>query len=211
MDGLLIDSERVTFEILAETGQKNGYTMTRELYVQLLGITNEKAGELLKVVYGDDFDYKSYFGNLHELMVERYNKEGVPVKPGAFELLEQLENDNKKCIVASSSNADWVHTMMKMTGLGRYFKDSICGDEVKTAKPDPEIFLSACRKLGVQPCEAVVLEDSFNGVLAANRADIKALCIPDMTVPDGTQLDIYRYFNDLYEVKTFFEVNNYEI
>ena len=43
--------------------------MTRELYVQLLGITNEKAGDLLKGIYGEDFDYKSYFGSLHVLMI----------------------------------------------------------------------------------------------------------------------------------------------
>ncbi len=211
MDGLLVDSERVTFETLGELSKENGYIMTKEIYVQLLGITNEKAGVLLKEIYGEGFDYQNYFGRLHDEMVKRYDKEGVPVKAGAFELLEQLKKDGKKCIVASSSNAEWVRTTLTLAGLIDKFNDMICGDEVRNAKPDPEIFISACEKMGVDKNEAVVLEDSYNGVLAANNAGIKVLCVPDMVRPDENKLNIDAFFNDLNEVKNYLEENNYEI
>ncbi|MBQ7595308.1 MAG: HAD family phosphatase [Clostridia bacterium] len=211
MDGLLVDSERVTFETLGELSKENGYIMTKDIYIQLLGITNEKAGVLLKEIYGEGFDYQQYFGRLHDEMVKRYDKEGVPVKKGAFELLDQLKKDGKKCIVASSSNAEWVKTTLTRAGLIDKFDGTICGDEVKNAKPDPEIFLSACQKLGAEKEEAIILEDSYNGVLAANNAGIKVLCVPDMVRPDENKLKIHAFFNDLNEVKTYLEENNYEI
>ena len=58
MDGLLVDSERVTFETLGEMSKENGYIMTKDIYIKLLGITNKQAGVMLKSIYGEDFDYQ---------------------------------------------------------------------------------------------------------------------------------------------------------
>lgn len=211
MDGLLVDSERVTFETLGEMSKENGYIMTKDIYIKLLGITNKQAGVMLKSIYGEDFDYQDYFGRLHTEMTKRYEKEGVPVKKGAKELLAQLREDGIKTIVASSSDSEWVKTTLTLAGIFDCFDDYICGDEVKNAKPDPEIFLTACKKIGTDKENAVVLEDSFNGILSANRAGIKAICIPDMVQPDTDKLDIYRIFNDLEEVKNYFKDADYEI
>ena len=73
-----------------------------------------------------------------------------------------------------------------------YFDDSICGDEVTKGKPNPEVFLKSCQKLGVNVDEAIVLEDSEAGIQASYDAGIKVICIPDMKYPEKQ-----------YEEKTF--------
>lgn len=60
----------------------------------------------------------------------------------------------------------------------------ICGDEVTCGKPHPEIFLTACEKLGITPQEALVLEDSEAGITAAHAGNIDVICVPDMKYPD---------------------------
>ena len=63
-------------------------------------------------------------------------------------------------------------------------RDSICGDEVTHGKPHPEVFLRACEKLGVNPSDAIVLEDSEAGIQAAYSGNIDVICIPDMKYPE---------------------------
>ena len=67
-----------------------------------------------------------------------------------------------------------------MTNITNYFDYIISGDEVTNSKPDPEIFLQVCKKLNIPPENALVLEDSQNGILAAVNANIPVICIPDL-------------------------------
>lgn len=120
---------------------------------------------------------------VHAWLEERFASEGVPVKPGLVELLKLLKAKGVRTMVATSSNRNRVDRILENSGLKAYFDDSICGDEVEQGKPDPEIFLKACRKMGVLPQEALVLEDSEQGIQAAYRAGIPCICIPDMKYP----------------------------
>ena len=69
--------------------------------------------------------------------------------------------------------------------LHQYFDDYICGNEVTKGKPNPEIFLTACKKLKVNPEDALVLEDSEAGIQAAYDGHIKVICVPDMKYPSS--------------------------
>lgn len=209
MDGLLIDSERVTFEEFQKMGRTRGFEMTEEFYCTLLGICLAESKKMLKDKYGEKmFDVH----DVHDNMVARYEKYGVPVKKGARELLTMLKKDGIKCAVASSSDKDWVQKMMDFTGLGGYFEYFVCGNEVKKAKPAPEIFLTACEKLGVEPKDALVLEDAKSGIEAANNAKIPVICVPDMVTPDEEHAKMtYKIMDSLLSVKTFLEENSYEL
>ena len=87
----------------------------------------------------------------------------MPLKTGIFELLTFLKENGYKTIVATSSSRARADMILQAANIRHYFDDTICGDEVRNGKPNPEIFLTACEKLGITPEEALVLEDSEAG------------------------------------------------
>lgn len=86
--------------------------------------------------------------------------------------------------MATSSTRKRVDHILGLADIIKYFDDSICGDEVTHGKPHPEVFLRACEKLGVNPSDAIVLEDSEAGIQAAYSGNIDVICIPDMKYPE---------------------------
>ena len=192
MDGLMIDSERVTFECYHEILKGMNLTMDEEFYKTLLGKPLKGIYQRFYDVYGNDFPIEDVIKDVHALMAKRFETEGVPIKTGLKSLLEYLKENNYKTIVATSSNRDRVDTILSQAQITDYFDDSICGDEVTKGKPNPEVFLKSCQKLDVNVDEAIVLEDSEAGIQASYDAGIKVICIPDMKYPEKQ-----------YEEKTF--------
>ena len=192
MDGLMIDSERVTFECYQERLKDMNLTMDEEFYKTLLGKPIKGIYQRFYDVYGNDFPIENVIQDVHQLMAERFETEGVPVKKGLVELLHYLKDNNYKTIVATSSNRDRVDKILAQAKITEFFDDSICGDEVTKGKPNPEVFLKSCQKLGVNVDEAIVLEDSEAGIQASYDAGIKVICLPDMKYPENQ-----------YEEKTF--------
>ena len=197
MDGLMIDSERVTFECYQEILKGMNLTMDEEFYKTLLGKPIKGIYQRFYDVYGKDFPIDDVIKDVHALMAKRFETEGVPVKLGLKSLLKYLKENNYKTIVATSSNRDRVDTILAQAQITDYFDDSICGDEVTKGKPNPEVFLKSCQKLDVSVDEAIVLEDSEAGIQASYDAGIKVICIPDMKYPEKQ-----------YEEKTFKILNN---
>lgn len=184
MDGLMIDSERVTFEGYQHVMKKMGLEITRDFYLTLLGKPIKGIYQRFYDTYGNDFPIEAVIKEVHQYMADLFETEGVPLKPGLSQLLEYLKAHQYRTIVATSSNRDRVDKILARAGITAYFDDSICGDEVTKGKPDPEVFLKSCEKLGVTPDQAIVLEDSEAGILAASRAKIQVLCVPDMKYPE---------------------------
>ncbi|HEX7557195.1 MAG TPA: HAD-IA family hydrolase, partial [Leptolinea sp.] len=99
--------------------------------------------------------------------------------PGVERLMITARDNGIKMALASNSSTDWVWCNLSRLGLAKYF-DTICGgDEVAALKPDPEIFQLALSELNVSPDEAIVFEDSPNGITAANKAGIFCVAIPN--------------------------------
>ena len=109
---------------------------------------------------------------------------GLPIKKGLISLLKHLKKLNIPCCVASSSPASLVKQYLHISGVGAYFSHIISGDDVKVAKPNPDIFNKAIEHFEIEPENALILEDSKNGLLAANKANIPSICIPDLVLPD---------------------------
>ena len=204
MDGLMIDSERVTFECYQERLKDMNLTMDEEFYKTLLGKPIKGIYQRFYDVYGNDFPIENVIQDVHQLMAERFEKEGVPVKKGLVELLHYLKDNNYKTIVATSSNRDRVDKILAQAKITEFFDDSICGDEVTKGKPNPEVFLKSCQKLGVNVDEAIVLEDSEAGIQASYDANIKVICIPDMKYPEKQYEDkTFKILKDLTEVTAY--------
>lgn len=204
MDGLMIDSERVTFECYQEILKGMNLTMDEEFYKTLLGKPLKGIYQRFYDVYGNDFPIEDVIKDVHTLMAQRFETEGVPVKTGLKSLLEYLKINNYKTIVATSSNRNRVDTILAQAQITDYFDDSICGDEVTKGKPNPEVFLKSCQKLGVSVDEAIVLEDSEAGIQASYDAGIKVICIPDMKYPEKQYEEkTFKIFKDLNDVTNY--------
>lgn len=184
MDGLMIDSERATYQCYVEVLKKMNLTMSEDFYKKLLGKTLKTVYEIVYEEYGDDFPMNDVLAQVHTLLADSFENHGIPKKQGLIPLLTYLKNNNYLTIVATSSTRKRVDHILDIADLTQYFDDSICGDEVTHGKPHPEVFLKACEKLNVSPEDALVLEDSEAGIQAAYRAHIPVICIPDMKYPE---------------------------
>lgn len=183
MDGLMIDSEKVTYEEYIKTMKKFNYDFDEDFYLRCLGKNKQTVCELFMNHYGDQFPMKEIWDDVH-LSLDTRLSTNVPLKNGIIELLTYLKNNHYKTIVATSSSRERAEKILTVANLRNYFDDIICGDEVTCGKPHPEIFLTACQKLGVTPQEALVLEDSEAGISAAHTGGIDVICIPDMKYPE---------------------------
>lgn len=184
MDGLMIDSERVTHnEYVKKLAQLGHHDFTEELYRNCLGKNKPGICQVFIDHYGQDFPMTEVWDDVH-VWIDESLRQYVPKKKGLVELLEYLKANNYKTIVATSSGRARVDEILKNADLTKYFDDTICGDEVTHGKPHPEIFLTACQKLDVKPEEALVLEDSEAGILAAYDGHIDVICVPDMKYPE---------------------------
>ncbi|MBQ8063753.1 MAG: HAD family phosphatase [Clostridia bacterium] len=184
MDGLLFDSERVLMEENAKVMAEHGYTQEFSDYVRTIGTAGDTFFNTLYEIYGDDYPAAEVAGESSRRCVERLLTEGVPVKEGIPELLDFFRERGVPCCVATSTKRPSAEAMLEKAGVRDAFSYVVTSDDVSRSKPDPEIFLLACEKNGTSPTEACVFEDSQNGVLAAYRAGIPVICIPDLKQPE---------------------------
>lgn len=102
-----------------------------------------------------------------------------PILPGVRDCLESARALGLRLAVASSSNHAWVDGHLKRLGLWDYFEAVVCSDDVRRTKPDPELFLRALAALRLRAEEALVFEDSPNGVQAAKAAGLRVVAVPN--------------------------------
>lgn len=189
LDGLLIDSEIISYKIYQELLHEYGYSFSRDEYAKnysgktevnnittiidryRLPITIE---DCLKIVYQIENKYLEY---------------GVELKEGANELLTYLKVNHYKTAIASSSIEKRALMILKQHNLLSVFDVFVFGHEVELGKPSPDIFLKACSKLSVLPENCLVLEDSEAGIQAGYSANIPVLCIPDMKIPEDSYIN----------------------
>lgn len=186
MDGLLLDTERLFMEKRAGLLPSYGYVHREEDYIRTLGTSGKDLYAILSEIYGPDYPGVEISKRSRELQLQHMRTYGAPVKAGIPELLEWIHGQHIPCCVATATASVYADEILRLGGIREYFSFIIGGDQISHSKPDPEIFLAACKKGSVSPDDALVLEDSENGILAANAAGIPVICIPDIKHPDET-------------------------
>ncbi|MCX4326555.1 MAG: HAD family phosphatase [Lachnospiraceae bacterium] len=190
MDGLVFDTERVFMEQLAVVMKEKGYILTQEIYKKTLGTCGSKLKDIMYSEYGDDYPFEEC-GHIAQSRTSIIaGTVGLTVKPQIRELLSMLKEKGIPCTIASSTNSAYVSQYLGHARLSGYFSEITGGEMVKYSKPEPDIFLMACEKLKTHPHEALVLEDSENGVKAAAAAGIPVICIPDLKEPSKEVLKL---------------------
>ena len=143
---------------------------------------------------------------MSKLFHDLYDGGRLPTKTGVKELLQYLKASCVKVALASSTRSAVVRQELTDAGLIEYFEVVIGGDMVSRSKPQPDIFLKACEKLGVEPEEAFAIEDSYNGIRAAAAGNLRPLMVPDMMPPTEEMEELAEVILDtLLDVKDYLE------
>lgn len=206
MDGVIFDSERLVLEGWREIAAEYAIPDIDIPYYRGVGSNYDAFKKVFQDFYGENFPYDSYKQEMSRRFHERYDNGRLPLKPGVVELFQFLKRQGCLIGLASSTRYPVVMPEIRDAGLLPYFTSLTCGDMVEKSKPEPDIFLKACENLGVEPCEALVIEDSFNGIRAAHRAGTIPVMVPDMVAPDAEMKKLaFRIFPSLTEVKNWLE------
>jgi len=206
LDGLLVDSEPLSRQSWAEVIAEAGYELSDAIFLQMIGRTEKEVKRLFKQAFGEDFPFEAVYQRREQHFVEALEREGVPPKPGAHELLAYLERVGLQKAVASSTYRYLAEMKLRGAGLHSYFEVIVTGDDVAHGKPAPDIFLEAARRLGVTPAECIVLEDSTAGIQAANAAGMRCIHIPDVQpVPEAVRRLAQWHAHSLAEVPAILE------
>ena len=211
-DGLILDTETPDFHVWQTIYQEHGFELPRDEWGKIVGgyglarfdaaehLTSLSQGELDAVSLRDRHRSES-----HALTLEQ------PIMPGVIDYIHEAKRFGLKLAIASSSQHSWVDTHAKRLGIFDHFDAVICADDVGVGrtKPNPDLYLLALNRLNVQKEEAIVLEDSPNGVRAANQAGIFVVAVPnavtsllkingaDITISSLTELSLTELLDKL--------------
>ena len=198
MDGVLIDSERQSNEGWLWAAGQLGVDMPIWLIDSFKGAPAELCCKFFDDYYNGVIDY----WEAKELRTQHVYKiretEGIPVKKGVKDIFEYIRNNGLKCAVATSTRRESAEKTLHEIGVWDYLDAVVYGDEVEHGKPEPDIFLRAAKAIGVNPSEAVVVEDSINGIKAGYAADMRVVHIPDtIAIDDDIRKLTYMVCDDL--------------
>jgi beta-phosphoglucomutase family hydrolase len=185
MDGVIVDTAPYHFQAWKQTFAKLGVKYTLAQFKESFGRRNEA---IIPELLGKPVSAKEIaaIARKKETLFRRLGQGKIKAFPGAVELLQFLSESNIKMALVSSTpprNIDSALASLEVKGL---FQTIISGTDVKKGKPDPECFLLAASRLGVEPENCVVIEDSTAGVSAAKSAGMK--CIAITNTRPGNQL-----------------------
>lgn len=203
MDGVLVNNLEVHREAFAEFFRRYGVERTFDELNRVFGKGNDDImGELMPREVVERVGIRELGYEKEAIYREIYAPRITP-QLGLKAFLAACEEHGLKCAVGSSGYMANVDFVLDRCDIRRYFEATVAGDQVTRCKPDPEIYLTAAAKLGLEPCECIVFEDAEAGIEAAQRAGIKVVALattfsreflegthPDMIIDDFRDVTI---------------------
>ncbi len=183
MDGLMFDTERIYGIYWRQVSTELGYPMDDAAVIAMCGATRNFQIEALHARLGKEAPAEGIIDECMRRTRAHIATHPIPFKAGLVELLTALRDRGIPVAVATGTRRVAADAMIARAQLSAYIDAMVCGDEVAACKPDPEIFLKAAELIGVPPQECIVLEDSFNGIIAAHTAGAQPIMIPDTMQP----------------------------
>ncbi len=182
MDGLMIDSERVSIACWSQAAQELGLPIEDGFWLRLVGLGDRDCERLL-LQHIEAGQVAALFARCHDLYEARTHA-GLPLRPGLLELLQLLREHDIPRAVATSTRQPRASRKLAASGLLAFFDVVVTSSDVAYPKPAPDIYLLAARKLGKEPARCLALEDSPAGIRAAVGAGMTAIQVPDLVHPD---------------------------
>lgn len=206
MDGLMLDTEKLAMQAWMIAAAEVKVEIDEDIYIQAIGRNSKGIKLMLRAFIESESKIEAFYqcawANYYQIITEN----PIPIKPGLIELLNFLEENEISKAIATSTTSDTAKMKLKSLGLYDRFSAVVTGDQVKCGKPAPEIYLKAINELGVSPENCVALEDSENGIRAANAAGAYAVMIPDLIEPtDEMRKLAHKIFASINEFHVYFK------
>ena len=201
MDGTLLDTQKICIPAWDWAGERQGFKNVGECIPDVLGTNLVGWSNYLRKKY-PTMDVDLFNTEFREYIAEHLV---VKYMPGAEMLLKFLKEKGIKLALATGSSEETIERHLKAVGAIDVFDVIVPGTAVSNGKPAPDIFLLAAQKLGVNPEDCFVIEDSPKGIIAGYNAGMKCIGIPDVVKFNAeTKALLKAEFSDLNEVSEFF-------
>ncbi len=197
MDGLMIDSESIYWAVGRRIAGSFGKEVSNETLGRMMGRSPLDSVQLFVRELRLDVDPETLLAQREEEVFQLL-RQGVTPMPGLREALDQFR-PRYKLAIATSARRPIVDVILAGLGIADRFAVLQTSDDVLHGKPGPEIYLKAMQKLGVEPAESVVLEDSSNGALAGKRAGATVIAVPSIFTKDQDFSFVDHRARDLFE------------
>lgn len=185
MDGVIVDSEPVHFQVERALFADLGIELSRKMHDAFVGTTPEAMWGELKRKYGFAESIEEMEAARVRRIREAFENGEVRLVKGCVDLIKRLHFEKFRLGLASSSPREHIDAVLQRFDLVQFFDVVLSGEEVSNGKPAPDIFLEAAKRLGVDAAECLVIEDSRNGVSAAKAAGMK--CVGFQNPASGEQ------------------------
>lgn len=199
MDGILVDSEPAHAAAYVSAFAQAGLSLTLEEYRAWVTLGGGSIRDLFRARGGDPAGWEPLFAAKCE-QFGRHVTEELTLLPGVLELLVALEQRGVPRVLATGAGRWNAEIILGHFGLSRFFRAVLTGDDVRRAKPDPEVFFLAAATLGLPPEECLSFEDSPKGVRAAAAAGVPCIAIPTRWTREGDFSRAYRVLGSLREM-----------
>lgn len=176
MDGVIVDSGEAHFQSWQRLAEENGLTITQEEFAETFG---RPSREIIRMRWGEDLpdDEVERLDRRKEEIYRDIIRGDVPVMAGAVELIRELHAAGWVLGIGSSGPPENVALVVDELGLGDMLAATTDASDVTRGKPDPQVFLIAADRMGVDPVRCIVIEDAHHGVEAAHRAGMQAVAL----------------------------------
>jgi HAD superfamily hydrolase (TIGR01509 family) len=187
MDGTLLDTEAEHRRVMAQAADALGWPFAEEVQLAMIGIHRDANRAMLVDRFGADFPLEQFYADSDRLFEEALEA-AIPTRPGVEPMLQQLAAAGVPMAVATSTEAPYAQQRLQKAGLLDYFDTVVTRNDVDLPKPHPQPYLLAARRLGVDPAQAIAVEDSYAGVRSAAAAGMATVMVPDLLPPTDAEL-----------------------
>lgn len=183
MDGVIVDTEIYHFKAWKKLLHEEGIELTEEEFKRTFGMRN---AEIIRRFLGPDVSKPviQQLAGRKEEYFRQFIRDHITANPGAIGLIRDLYEAGFLQAIASSAPRQNVELVLNSLGIASFFTCIVSEEDVTSGKPDPQIFLTAANRLGVEPANCVVIEDSIAGVQAANAAGMRCIALASTNPPE---------------------------
>ncbi len=183
-DGLLLDTEMLTFRAFSEAFKKHGIELPLNVYEKSLGISTEDSFQIFKNFLNNRISDEELLYIRSDFLYAYFDLHTIPVKKGVQDFLTFLKVKNIPCAIATSCETSRAKDQFDKLELLGFFNVVIGKDKVQNAKPFPDIFLKAGKLLNCDPSKIIAFEDSEAGITAIKNAGMTAVHVKDLLPPN---------------------------
>ena len=202
MDGTLFDTERIAIDAWQTAFRAHGVEVTAQTLETVIGVELKGTQAFLSRFAPAGVDIDDLTREARAIRNSYVERHGLPVKPGAVELLNFLKERGTTIGLASTTWTEHALENLERAGITAYFRVIIGGDQVEKCKPHPEIYLKALGELGGRPEMTIAIEDSDHGIHAAFAAGLRVIHIPDIKrIDEETRGCVHRQYATLLEFR----------